>query len=183
MWDLDKVVNFEKKTRAIKEFVEIDKVSKHIYNNKYRDEKLTSFIDNEDFLNFAKLLESKNNTFIWGHGAIEDAILSSINCNEEIRKSLNCKKKFDSTALKNKLKERLHEGERKKFYDELIKINEIDRFLHFLKENEENHGNPKKYEWNHLKSLKYNCYIMNVLIILVIKLLLFGVLIHRITEK
>lgn len=46
-----------------------------------------------------------------------------------------------------------------------------------------NHGNPKKYEWNHLKSLKYNCYIMNVLIILVIKLLLFGVLIHRITEK
>lgn len=50
-------------------------------------------------------------------------------------------------------------------------------------ENEENHGNPKKYEWNHLKSLKYNCYIMNVLIILVIKLLLFGVLIHRITEK
>lgn len=50
-------------------------------------------------------------------------------------------------------------------------------------ENEENHGNPKKYEWNNLKSLKYNCYIMNVLIILVIKLLLFGVLIHRITEK
>lgn len=161
LWDLDKVVKFDKKSRVIKEFVEIDKVSKETYNKKYRDKKLSSFIDNEDSLKVAKLLESKRNTFIWRHGAVEDAILSSNNC-EEIRKSLNGKKPFKPTHLKNRLKDRLHEGERKTFYAELLNVDEIDRFLKFIKEkegvrNEENHSKPNENIWKLLKALQYIC--------------------------
>lgn len=105
LWDFDKVVNFEKKICVIKEFLEIDKVFEYIYNNKYCDEKFLLFIDNEDFLNIVKLLEFKNNMFIWRYGVIEDVILSFINCNEEICKFFNCKKKFDFIVFKNKLKE------------------------------------------------------------------------------
>lgn len=164
--------------------MEIDEDSKHAYNNKYHNEKLSSFIENEESLKVAKLLESRKNTFIWRHGAIEDAILSSNNCNEEIRKSLNCKKRINPADLKNKLKERVNEGERKKFYAELVKVEEIDRFLQFIKEkegveNEENHSTPKRNEWKHLKSLHYICYIISVFIILVILLLLFGVFVYK----
>lgn len=133
----------------------------------------------------AQLLEpSKKNTFIWRHGAIEDAILSCNNCNENIRKALHCKNKLNPADLKNKLKERLHEGDRKSFYAELVKVDEIDRFLKFIEKkdgvtNEENHSNPQNDDWKHLKSTQYICYIINVLIILVIQLLLIGVFGHK----
>lgn len=184
LWDLDKVVKVVENTDVIDYFLEIDNESKEIFNKKYHHKKLSSFIDNEDSLKVAKLLESnKNKTFIWRHGAIEDAILSSKHCKKEICKSLNCKT-LNAADLKKKLKERLYDGERKKFYAELVKVEEIDRFLQFIKEkegveNEENHSTPKRNEWKHLKSLHYICYIISVFIILVILLLLFGVFVYK----
>lgn len=174
LWDLDNVVKFDQKSHVIKEFVEINKVSKETYNEKYKNEKLSSFIDNEDFLKVAKLLESERNTFIWRHGAVEDAILSSNN-REEIRKSLNCKKPFNATHLKNRLKNRLREGERKTFYAELLNVDEIDRFLKFIKEkegvrneeNEENHSKPNENIWKHFKkTLHYICLFILAFVIL-----------------
>lgn len=185
LWDLDKVVKFDKETKIVKEFGEIDVASKTLYDEKYGKQKLSSFINGEDSLKVAQLLEpSKTNTFIWRHGAIEDAILSCNSCNENIRKALQCKNKLNPADLKNKLKERLHEGDRKSFYAELVKVDEIDRFLKFIEKkdgvtNEENHSNPQIDDWKHLKSTQYKCYIINVLIILVIQLLLIGVFGHK----
>lgn len=188
LWDLDKVVKFDKETKIVKEFMEIEVASKTLYDEKYGNgkQKLSSFINGEDSLKVAQLLEpSKKNTFIWRHGAIEDAILSCNSCNEKIRKALHCKNKLNPADLKNKLNKRLHEENRKKFYAEIVEVKEIDRFLTFIKEkegveNEENHSNPQNDDWKHSKSTQYNCCnIMNVLIILIILLLLIGVFGHK----
>lgn len=185
LWDLDKVVKFSKETKIVKEFGEIDVASKTLYDEKYGKQKLSSFINGEDSLKVAQLLEpSKTNTFIWRHGAIENAILSCNSCNENIRKALQCKNKLNPADIKNKLRERLHEGDRKTFYAELVKVDEIDRFLKFIEKkdgvtNEENHSNPQNDDWKHLKSTQCKCYIINVLIILVIQLLLIGVFGHK----
>lgn len=46
--------------------------------------------------------------------------------------------------LKDKIKEWLEEGERKVFYIELIKVDEIKRFIVFMEEEE----NEFKWKWN-----------------------------------
>lgn len=117
-------------------FMGIGKASKDFYNRKYRHKELSSFIQNDDSLKVAKLFEKNKNTFIWRHGAIEDAILSSHERNNEICKFLKWKKRIKPINLKYKLTTRLDEEERKGFYAELVKVDEIDRFLKFIKEKE-----------------------------------------------
>lgn len=82
------------------------------------------------------MLEKNENTFIWKYGAIENAILSSTENNKEIRKFLKIKDELNTESLKNKLKTRLDEEERKGFYAELVKVEEIKRFIKFIKEKE-----------------------------------------------
>lgn len=84
--------------------------------------------------------------FIWRYGVIEDVIFSCNNCNENICKVFYCKNKLNFVDFKNKLKEWFYEGDRKSFYVELVKVDEIDRFLKFIEKkdgviNEENYSN------------------------------------------
>lgn len=67
---------------------------------------------------------------------MEDAILSSRNCYEEICSSINCPS-LTNKSLKNKLKERLDEKERKVSYSQLMEVDDIQQFLGFM-EKEEN---------------------------------------------
>lgn len=74
--------------------------------------------------------------FVWRHGTVEDAILSSRNRYEEICSSINCPS-LTNKSLKKKLKERLDEEERRTFYSQLMEVSEIQRFIRFM-EKEEN---------------------------------------------
>lgn len=65
LWDLDKVVKFSKETKIVKEFVEIDVASKTLYGGKYKNEKLSSFIENEDSLKVAQLLEPSKKKHVY----------------------------------------------------------------------------------------------------------------------
>lgn len=156
LWDLDNVVtckkktlmlclkniffpwDLPKKTKFITGFSNIDRAQIKEISDKYDEKLLSSFTANyEDSLKVATLLESgEDNTFIWRHGAVEDAILSSPDRFENICKSLNCKT-IDTDSLKKKLKDRLTEEQRKAFYAQLIKVKEILRFIHFLEKKEE----------------------------------------------
>lgn len=147
----------------ITKFLEIDYRERFL--KKYRNKELSLFISHEDSLTVAKSLESQRNTFIWRHGALENAILSSENWNEKICKSLNINTitntelKDQIEKLKKKLKERLDEKQRKEFYIYLMKVDEIRRFITFLEEKEqcqsvaENYYEPNIYisEWKFYK--------------------------------
>lgn len=101
---------------------------------KYLGEELSAFINcKEDFMKFSQILESKKNLFIWRYGTVEDAILSSGSVNDGIAKALNM---LDAEKLKERLQERLSEEERDMLSNELIKIEEIQRFIRFLKKEE-----------------------------------------------
>lgn len=52
--------------------------------------------------------------------------------------------------LKSKIREWLEEGERKVFYIELIKVDEIKRFIVFMEEEE----NEFKWKWNYRMKYK-----------------------------
>lgn len=77
-------------------------------------------------------LKSTGKIFIWKCGDLEDAILSS---GDKIVKSLNMKD-VTKSKLNNKIKERLDEKERQSFYTELIKVDEIKRFIAFMEQEE-----------------------------------------------
>lgn len=72
------------------------------------------------------------------------------------------------------MKDRLNEGERKKFYAELLKVDEIDRFLKFIKDNEgveneeyeEKQSKPNENIWKHVKTLQYICLFIFAFVIL-----------------
>lgn len=101
---------------------------------KYLGKELSAFIScEEDFIKFSQILESKKNVFIWRYGTVEDAILSSGSINDGIAKALNI---LNAKILKDKIKERLSEEERDRFYNELLKIEEIQRFIRFLQKEE-----------------------------------------------
>lgn len=101
---------------------------------KYRGKELSAFINcEEDFIKFSKILESHKNLFIWRYGTVEDAILSSGSVNDGIAKAINI---LNAKILKNRLKKRLSEEEKDRFYNELIKIEEIQRFIRFLQKKE-----------------------------------------------
>lgn len=100
----------------------------------YIGKDLSAFINcKEDFMKFSQILESKKNLFIWRYGTVEDAILSSGSDNDGIAKALNM---LNAKLLKERLKERLSEEERDRFSNELIKIEEIQRFIRFLQKEE-----------------------------------------------
>lgn len=101
--------------------------------DRYVDKELQLFLScNEDFENFMGALKSTGKIFIWKCGDLEDAILSS---GDEIVKSLNMKD-VTKSKLNNKIKERLDEKERQSFYTELMKVDEIKRFIAFMEQEE-----------------------------------------------
>lgn len=84
--------------------------------------------------NFFIKLESQLKVFIWKDGELEDAILSSTNCNAEIASALG-KKELNPSELQKILKEPIDCNKRKEFYTELMKVNEIKRFIKFIEDN------------------------------------------------
>lgn len=144
--------DFRKKTKLITKF----SIGTQKYWGKYILENISSFIAHDDSLRAAKSLESKENTFIWRHGAVEDAILSSPNQNKEFGKILNCNP-LTSENLKNKLKKRLTVEQGKEFYANLLNVEEIRRFIQFMENKEENQTLYNSYrERNMSKSKSHN---------------------------
>lgn len=138
IWDLDKVVKFDKDTFQIQDFSEIDKDNMDYLKAKYCYKKLSTFIGcDKDFDIISTSLEQRK-MFVWRYGAVEDAILSSEHCNENISRAIHCPN-LTHKGLKKKLKQRLDEEERKDFYNQLMKVAEIQRLIGFI-EKEENSG-------------------------------------------
>lgn len=85
---------------------------------------------------FFEKLESDLQVFIWKHGALEHAILSSANCTEGIAEALGeSVSELNPKRLKTKLKEQIDDEKRKKFYTELMEVDEIKRFIEFMEDN------------------------------------------------
>lgn len=85
---------------------------------------------------FFEKLQSQLKVFIWKHGALEHAILSSANCIEGIAEALGVSvRELNPIRLKTKLKERIDDERRKRFYTELMKVDEIKRFIEFMEDN------------------------------------------------
>lgn len=113
-----------------------DQVLKKDLKDRYVDKELQLFLScDEDFETFLEALKSKEKIFIWKCGDLEDAILSSPSSQNDIARSLNMED-VTKSKLKSKIRERLEEGERKAFYTELIKVDEIKRFIAFMEEEE-----------------------------------------------
>lgn len=84
-----------------------------------------------------EVLKLKEKIFIWKCGDLEDVILSFLS----LKNDIVCLFKMEDVIklkLKDKIKEWLEEGERKVFYIELIKVEEIKRFIVFMEDEVEN---------------------------------------------
>lgn len=113
-----------------------DQVLKKDLKDRYVDKELQLFLScDEDFEKFLEALKSKEKIFIWKCGDLEDAILSSASSQSFIASSLKMED-VTKSKLKGKIKERLKEEERQLFYSELIKVDEIKRFIAFMEEEE-----------------------------------------------
>lgn len=148
--DLDTIVHSEpdktvkckkskKKKKVITGFSRILDKSNRDYWMRYvqNRESLSSFIAHDDSLKAAESLELKENTFIWRHGALENAILSSPELNKTIGEKVGLEgKKLNTKNLKDKLTERLTVEQGKKFYAQLLAVPEIDRFIKFMEKKE-----------------------------------------------
>lgn len=86
--------------------------------------------ESEDFLN---KLESDLQVFIWKHGALEDAILSSAN-HKAIAEAFN-ETELKPKKLKDKLRERMDDNTRKKFFNAIMDVREITRLIEFIEKN------------------------------------------------
>lgn len=148
--DLDTIVHSEndktvkckkskKKKKVITGFSRIiDNDNRDYWRRYIQDgESLSSFIAHDDSLKAAKSLELTENTFIWRHGALENAILSSPELNKKIGEKVGLEgKKLTTNNLKDKLTERLTVEQGKNFYAQLLAVPEIDRFIKFMEKKE-----------------------------------------------
>lgn len=132
-------MKFDKETCQIQDFLEIGKVNIDKLKAIYFDKPLSLLIDcDEDFETITtSLYMVQRKMFVWRHGAVEDAILSSKNRIEEIWSSINCPS-LTNKSLKEKMKERLDEEERKAFYAQLMEVSKIQRFIRFMEKEENN---------------------------------------------
>lgn len=150
LMDLDTIVHSEndktvkcKKSKKKKKIITgfsriIDNNNRDYWRRYIQDrESLSSFIAHDDSLEAARSLELKENTFIWRHGALENAILSSPELNKIIWEKVGLKgKKLTTNNLKDKLTERLTVEQGEKFYAQLLAVPEIDRFIKFMEKKE-----------------------------------------------
>lgn len=118
--DRDAAVEFN--IGKIKKFEEFEKDWREMFK-----QTLASF--EQESQNFFEKLQSDKKVFVWKHGTLEDAILSSADINVEIAEALG-KTDLNRRQLKDKLRKRI--DDRKKFYTALIKVPEIDRFIRFI---------------------------------------------------
>lgn len=149
LMDLDTIVHSEndasiknktlrKGTKLITGFSRILNKDNKKYWSKYIKRSLSSFIAHADSLKAAESLEITEKTFIWRHGAVENAILSSPDLNDKIGEILELQgKKLTTNNLKNKLTERLTVEQAKRLYAKLLDVKEIDRFIKFMEKKEE----------------------------------------------
>lgn len=155
IWGYQLNLTLKRTTKFIKGFSKIG--NQEYFRKTYIGKSRSSFIAHDDSLKAAKSLESKENTFIWRHGALEDAILSSPNqkLNKEIAKIFG-RESITPNALKEKLKERLTSEQWKGFYSKLLKVEEIKRFIAFLKEKENSQTVDKHYREPNICEWKFN---------------------------
>eukprot|EP00105_Crassostrea_gigas_P036496 XP_019920644.1 PREDICTED: uncharacterized protein LOC105322826 [Crassostrea gigas] len=156
-WGYRLKMSLKRNTNLITGFKKID--NQQHFKEKYVGKSISSFIAHDDSLKVVKSLESKDNTFTWRHGDLEDAILSSPNqkLNKEIAKIFG-RESLTPKALKDKLRERLTSEQWKDFYSKLLKVEEIKRFIAFLKEKENSqtvdYREPNIFEWK-FKNIVY----------------------------
>lgn len=171
IWGYQLNLTLKRTTKFIKGFSKIG--NQEYFRKTYIGKSRSSFIAHDDSLKAAKSLESKENTFIWRHGALEDAILSSPNqkLNKEIAKIFG-RESVTPNAIKEKLKERLTSEQWKEFYSKLLKVEEIKRFIAFLKEKENSHTVDKHYCEPNICEWKFNNIVCVFIAIVLFALLL-----------
>lgn len=123
--DLDAAVKFD--ILSIKQFEGFNEDLQSMYQDTLEKTKT-------EFEQFFMELESQLKVFIWKDGALEDAILSSANCNAEIASALG-KEGLNPKKLEKILIEPMDGNKRKSFYTELMKVDEIKRFIKFIEDN------------------------------------------------
>lgn len=134
VWDLDTVVQKNKKTNRIVDIKGIDEINFTNLKEKYDGKEISTFVNcDKDFDTVSKSLESKH-IFIWRYGAIEDAILETFKKDRE--KETTFLSESEPNDLKKKLKQIHNENDRQTFYDRLMELSEIKRFVRFLKTRE-----------------------------------------------
>lgn len=134
VWDLDTVVQKNKKTNRIVDIKGIDEINFTNLKEKYDGKEISTFVNcDKDFDTVSKSLESKH-IFIWRYGAIEDAILETFKKDRE--KETTFLGESEPNDLKKKLKQIHNENDRQTFYDRLMELSEIKRFVRFLKTRE-----------------------------------------------
>lgn len=133
LWDLDNVVTKSKDIiMSIKGPDELDFTN---LKTAYRGTHISTFVNcDKDFNTVSTSLESKHNIFIWRYGAIEDAIFETFKTGKE--NTTTFLDESNPGDLKKKLKKRLDENARQTFYDKLMELDEIKRFIRFLKKRE-----------------------------------------------
>lgn len=100
--------------------------------DKYDGIEISTFVNcDKDFDTVSKSLESKN-IFIWRYGAIEDAILETFKKDKE--KETTFLGESEPKNLKKQLKLIHNENDRQTFYDRLMELSEIKRFISFFKD-------------------------------------------------
>lgn len=132
--DLDTVVQKTKKTNQIVNIKGTDEIDFTKLKDKYDGIEISTFVNcDKDFDTISKSLESKN-IFIWRYGAIEDAILETFKKDKE--KETTFLGESEPKNLKKQLKLIHNENDRQTFYDRLMELSEIKRFISFLKTRE-----------------------------------------------
>lgn len=112
----------------------IDEINFTNLKEKYDGKEISTFVNcDKDFDTVSKSLESKH-IFIWRYGAIEDAILETFKKDRE--KETTFLSESEPNDLKKKLKQIHNENDRQTFYDRLMELSEIKRFVRFLKTRE-----------------------------------------------
>lgn len=156
-------------TKVIYKFENLNHLSESTFQN-YVGKDLSLFSRSED----SKQLSS-GGTFVWRNGALEDMIGSSISI-EQLRNFLGCKITKNG-EIKNKLKTSINEKNREAFYEELEKVDEIQRLIKFILDKEITRFSENKLQSDEFLSEQKWCNVYDVLskafAVVVLLLLLF----------
>lgn len=139
LWDLDKVVVYDKGTQKIISFKRkfVKKKDRTYLKKNYSNKTVNTFYKStEDLKKISQ--ETKRNTFIWKYGTLEDAILKSAEEKGDPFIFTNMK----PAELKEEIKNGFNENDRQKFFSQILKFDVIKDFIKFIDEKER----KKKYD-------------------------------------
>ena len=127
--DIDKYIEFNKEKTHITEFKQIPNQDRYL---KFKHSNPNDFYAAEEFKTFSRDIESEYKTFVW-KGDLEKAIRSG---DQEINQKINDILRIrPGQGLKKRLRYRLEYHEKVKFGSALLEIDEMKRFVNFLREN------------------------------------------------